>query len=37
MPTAALDDIDLANPDNFVAGFPHHWFKRLRAEAPVFW
>jgi cholest-4-en-3-one 26-monooxygenase len=32
-----LADIDVANPDNFVAGVPHHMFKRLRAEAPVFW
>jgi cholest-4-en-3-one 26-monooxygenase len=29
-------EIDLANPDPFVAGTPHHWFKRLRAEAPVY-
>ena len=30
-----LDDIDLENPDNFVSGTPHHWFKQLRREAPV--
>ena len=30
-----LDDIDLDNPDNFVSGTPHHWFKQLRREAPV--
>ncbi len=33
----SLRDIDLSNPENFEPGFPHHWFKRLRAEAPVFW
>jgi len=32
-----LDDIDLTNPDAFVAGVPHEWFTRLRREAPVFW
>ena len=32
-----LDDIDLTNPDAFVAGVPHEWFSRLRREAPVFW
>jgi cholest-4-en-3-one 26-monooxygenase len=31
-----LQDIDLANPDNFVAGVPHDAFRRLRAEAPVY-
>jgi cholest-4-en-3-one 26-monooxygenase len=30
-------DIDLANPDSFVAGVPHAWFTRLRREAPVYW
>ncbi len=29
-------EIDLANPDHFVAGTPHHWFRKLRAEAPVY-
>ena len=29
-------DIDLTNPDNFAQGAPHHWFKRLRQEAPVY-
>ena len=33
----ALSDIDLENPDNFVAGTPHHWFRELRREAPVHW
>ena len=32
-----LSDIDLVSPDVFVAGVPHHMFKVLRAEAPVFW
>jgi cholest-4-en-3-one 26-monooxygenase len=28
---------DLSNPDSFVAGVPHETFRRLRAEAPVYW
>src|SRR5262249_2706752 len=28
---------DLSNPDSFVAGVPHDTFRRLRAEAPVYW
>jgi cholest-4-en-3-one 26-monooxygenase len=32
-----LSDIDLLNPDDFVAQRHHEWFRRLRAEAPVFW
>jgi cholest-4-en-3-one 26-monooxygenase len=32
-----LDDIDLIDGRNFVPGVPHEWFRRLRAEAPVFW
>jgi cholest-4-en-3-one 26-monooxygenase len=32
-----LDDIDLANPDAFVPGYPHEAFRLLRAEAPVYW
>jgi cholest-4-en-3-one 26-monooxygenase len=35
--TESLADIDLTNPDAFVAGVPHEWFTRLRREAPVFW
>jgi len=31
-----LADIDLYNPDNFVGGVPHHFFKVLRREAPVY-
>jgi cytochrome P450 len=33
---AALDDIDLTDPDSFVGGQPHEWYARLRREAPVF-
>jgi cholest-4-en-3-one 26-monooxygenase len=33
----SLADIDLLNPDNFVDGVPHHFFKLLRREAPLFW
>src|SRR5205085_1284709 len=32
-----LDQIDLANPDTFVAGWPHDAFALLRREAPVYW
>jgi cholest-4-en-3-one 26-monooxygenase len=32
-----LADVDLTNPDNFVDGVPHHLFRFLRSEAPVFW
>src|SRR5262245_10782227 len=32
-----LSDIDLLNPDAFVAEKHHEWFRRLRAEAPVWW
>ena len=32
-----LSDIDLNDPDNFVPGTPHHWFKALRAQDPVHW
>src|SRR4029453_9502585 len=35
--TESLADIDLTNPDAFVAGVPHEWFTRLRREAPVHW
>jgi cholest-4-en-3-one 26-monooxygenase len=33
----ALDDIDLLNPENFVAAVPHDAFRALRRHAPVFW
>ncbi len=35
--TPRFPEIDLTDPDNFVAGVPHHWFRKLRAEAPVYW
>ena len=31
-----LSDIDLNDLDVFEKGTPHHWFKRLRAESPVY-
>lgn len=34
--TTTLAGIDLLNPDNFVDGVPHHFFRLLRREAPVF-
>lgn len=34
--TISLADVDLFNPDNFVDGVPHHFFKLLRREAPVY-
>lgn len=33
----ALDDIDLADLDLFARGAPWEDFRRLRAEAPVYW
>ena len=33
----ALDDIDLVNPDSYVARVPFEWFDRLRNDAPVSW
>jgi cytochrome P450 len=33
----ALDDIDLADPDSYVARVPFEWFDRLRHDAPVTW
>ncbi len=35
-PPVSLADVDLFNPDNYLEGVPHHVFKLLRAEAPVF-
>ena len=32
-----LPGVDLANPDLFVAGWPHEAFAVLRAKAPVYW
>ena len=31
--TMGLEEIDLIDGRNFVAGVPHEWFRRLRAEA----
>lgn len=30
-------ELDLANPDTFADGFPHAYFRHLRAEDPVHW
>ena len=30
-------ELDVSNPDSFAAGFPHEYFRRLRAEDPVHW
>lgn len=32
-----IADIDLTDLAQFEAGFPHHLFDRLRAEAPIWW
>ena len=32
-----IADIQLSDPDLFVAGVPEGVFRRLRREAPVFW
>jgi cholest-4-en-3-one 26-monooxygenase len=37
MGTTPLEEIDLIDGKNFVAGVPHHWFRLLRQEAPVYW
>jgi cholest-4-en-3-one 26-monooxygenase len=37
MGTTRLQDIDLTDGKNFVAGVPHQWFRQLRHEAPVYW
>lgn len=36
-PARTLDDIDLYDPETYVAGVPHDMFALLRREAPVFW
>jgi cholest-4-en-3-one 26-monooxygenase len=33
----SLEEIDLTDGRNFVPGVPHHWFRQLREEAPVYW
>jgi cholest-4-en-3-one 26-monooxygenase len=35
--TLRLQDVDLLDGDTFVQGPPHHMFKLLRREAPIFW
>jgi cholest-4-en-3-one 26-monooxygenase len=35
MTTMTLEDVNLADPGNFVAGVPHEMFEVLRREAPV--
>ena len=37
MTTTRLEDIDLIDGRNFVAGVPFEWFRQLRHEAPVYW
>jgi cholest-4-en-3-one 26-monooxygenase len=37
MDTMRLEDIDLIDGSNFVAGVPFDWFRQLRREAPVYW
>ena len=32
-----LQLLDVSNPDTFERGFPHDFFRALRAEAPVAW
>jgi cholest-4-en-3-one 26-monooxygenase len=29
--------VDVSNPDSFADGYPHAFFKELRAKEPVFW
>jgi cholest-4-en-3-one 26-monooxygenase len=31
-----LSQINLLDPDRFVAGVPHHWFTHLRQQAPIY-
>ena len=33
----SISDIDLSDPENFLEGTPHHWFKELREKDPVHW
>jgi cholest-4-en-3-one 26-monooxygenase len=37
LPSVALDEIDLTDPDAYVERVPHEQFATLRREAPVFW
>jgi cytochrome P450 len=36
-PVHDLAEINLADPDRFTEGVPHHWFRALRERAPVYW
>ena len=36
-PAAPFPHPDLSDPDAFAAGFPHGFFRYLRAEQPVYW
>jgi len=36
-PVDDLAEINLADPDRFTEGVPHHWFRALRERAPVYW
>ncbi len=33
----SISEIDLSDPENFLEGTPHHWFKELREKDPVHW
>jgi cholest-4-en-3-one 26-monooxygenase len=37
MAATPLEEIDLTDGRNFVAGVPYEWFRQLRQEAPVYW
>lgn len=37
MTNAAIDHIDLVDPDTFADGIPHNFFDHLRREDPVHW
>src|SRR5262245_28433365 len=32
-----FEDLDLSNPDSFLGGVPHDYFRALRREDPVHW
>lgn len=37
MSLTSHEDLDLSNPDSFVDGLPHAYFRALRREDPVHW
>lgn len=37
MSLTSHEDLDLSNPDSFVGGLPHAYFRALRREDPVHW